>query len=57
MLELIRLFSCMNTYETCFVHLFTRPTTNTYVYASWLSQIKDLSILTIHILDDNIKQY
>ena len=57
MLDLIRSFPCMNTYETCFVHFFTRSTTNTYVYASRLSQIKDLTILTRHILDYNSKPY
>ena len=57
MLDVIRIFSYVNTYETCFVHLFTRSPTHTSVCASWLSQIKDLSILTIHILDDDTKLY
>ena len=57
MLDLIRLFSCMDTYETCFVHLFTRSTTNASAYASRSSQIKDQSILTRHILDYDSKLY
>ena len=55
--NLILLFACIDTYGTCFVHLFTRSTTNTSVYASRLSETKDQSILTRKILDYDSQQY